>query len=244
MQFVFGAGSLWGVRTDVSGSTPRRFGILQEVSVEFSGSLKPLTGSYRAPVAIGAGAIKTSGKAKFARINSGIYADLFFGVTPTTGRTIIAEDEPGTIPSATAYTVTVTNSATFVQDLGVWYADTGLQFQRITAGPPAAGQYSVSAGVYTFAAADEGRPVRTSYTYTALTGQTIEIDNQLLGVAPTFQSFFKGIYNGKQATLSLPNCISEKLSFGTKTEDWMIPEFDFMFYANDANVLGWLWTDD
>ena len=105
--------------------------------------------------------------------------------------------------------------------------------------PSAAGQYSVSAGgIYTFEAADEGVSVNISYSYTVTTGQQIAITGQLLGIAPTFQAVFKGVYQGKQATLQLNNCMSDKFSIATKLEDWTIPEFDFQFSMDNSNTVG------
>jgi hypothetical protein len=369
-QYTFGAGSLWGVRNDsgvVLPATPRKFAILQDVQFDFNRTIKQLFGSYNLPVALGPGTIKTSAKAKAARIFAGIYADLFFGQAPTTGQTLVAEDEPQTIPttgltaspvlamgstntavangaftyniSGTPYnksavpagtalsagtipqnlwgiylfsinaagTITVTpganngtgyasqsaaiaglpatpassvsmgyvtvtntssggfvagttalngtgvtanfvnsalgssvsvnNASTFVQDLGVWYAATGM-YLTAAATPTAAGQYSVSNGVYSFYSTDLGLGVNISYMYTSLTGQTLTISGQLLGVAPTFMAMFKGLYQGKQATLKLNMCMSEKLTLATKLEDFTIPEFDFLFAMDNTNTLG------
>ena len=49
-------------------------------------------------------------------------------------------------------------------DLGVVYSSTGTAFAPVAAAP-AAGQYAVSGGVYTFAAADAGQAVALSYGY-------------------------------------------------------------------------------
>lgn len=57
------------------------------------------------------------------------------------------------------YTVTVPG---WVGDLAVIYAD-NYQPLTLVASGPAAGQYSVAAGVYTFNATDAGRPLRISF---------------------------------------------------------------------------------
>ena len=79
MQLAFGAGALWGNRTDVtaSGIGPDQFGILQEVQIEWDWTTRELWGQHQFPVDIARGQGKISGKAKFARIFGAIYGDLF-----------------------------------------------------------------------------------------------------------------------------------------------------------------------
>ncbi len=240
-QYVFGAGALWAVRNGGSGiSTPLRFAVLQEVTIDFARTIKALFGEKNLPVALGGGTIKPTAKAKNARIFIKPYAELFFGQSFAAGQSLIAENEPGAVPDATAYTIEVENMSTFVEDLGVLNAATGLPLTRVAAtpGPSAAGQYSVADGVYTFNVADKGLPMRISYEYEALTGQKLVIENQMLGDIPTFQAWFRGLYQGKQFVLKFFNCASEKLSIPSKLEDWTIPEFDFQMATNDADVLG------
>lgn len=230
-QFVFGAGSLWGTST-ATGSTPVQFGTLQEASFDFAPTVKELFGSYQFAAAIRRGTIKVTGKAKAGEINGALFNSLFFGQTGSTGQLLVANGESGTIP-ATPFQITVTGSATFVSDLGVKYAATGLPLVKVVSAP-AIGQYSVSAGVYTFAAADTLVGVKISYSYTSATGGTKTIiTNQLLGTTPTFSMTFNAIDNGKQVTYTFPKCTASKLSFGTKLEDFVLPEFDFHVFADD-----------
>src|SRR4051794_15274722 len=124
MQLEFGAGALWGNRTDVTGTGigPDQFGILQNVGIDWDWTVKELYGQYQFPVDIARGQGKITGKASFARIFGAIYGDLFFGQTPATGQLIVSENEAGTIPSISTYTITPTNAANFSDDLGVYYA--------------------------------------------------------------------------------------------------------------------------
>jgi hypothetical protein len=88
--------------------------------------------------------------------------------------------------------VTVSNAATFNDDLGVRYANTGIAFKRVTT-PSAAGEYSVneSTGVYTFAAADASAAVKINYAYNNTTaGKKLTISNQSGGFTPTFKATF------------------------------------------------------
>jgi hypothetical protein len=162
MQFAFGSGSMWGIDSGAN-PTPGNFGILQDVGIDFPYSNKPLFGSFQLPVAIGRGTAKPSWKAKFAQLSGRVLNSLFFGQTKATGSVLVAEDEAGTI---TAGSITVANSAQFVDDLGVVYSATGLPLVRV-ASAPAAGQYSVSAGVYTFNVSENATVVKIDYTYTA-----------------------------------------------------------------------------
>lgn len=237
-MFTFGSGTLWGVSTANGVQTPIKFGTLQEVSVDISFNKKELYGGSQFPVAIARGTGKVSCKAKFANINGRIFNDLFFGSNMVTGQLLTANGESASIPASTPYTVTVTNSATFAEDLGVIFSDTGVPLAKVSA-TPAAGQYSVSAGVYTFAAADTGKAVAISYTYNFTTsGQKISVTNQLLGTSPFFQAYLTTTYNGKPFTMKLHRCMSSKMTYATKLEDFGIPEMDFDAFADDGgNVL-------
>ncbi|MGH6974245.1 MAG: hypothetical protein ACRED6_06425 [Stellaceae bacterium] len=82
------------------------------------------------------------------------------------GQLATSYGEAGTVPASSPYTVSAANAATFADDYGVVYAATGLPLAKVAAGP-AAGQYSESAGIYTFASADAGKAVLLSYTYGA-----------------------------------------------------------------------------
>lgn len=244
-QFTFGSGSLYAQRTDVANSTPMGFGILQNVSMEFAGNTKPLFGQFQLPVAVARGTIKVSAKAQFARINGRLFNDLFFGVSTVVGRYNTAIEELQTIAAGAA---TVTNSATFGEDLGVVYTLTGKMLVKV-ASAPAVGQYSgPAAGVYTFNVGDNGLGVKISYTYNPAGGvlpqQKVTISNPLLGVQPIFQSWFYATFNNQPLTLRFLACVASKLSFGTKLEDWMIPEFDFECFTDASNNLMTYGTDE
>jgi hypothetical protein len=242
-HFGFGAGSLFGIDNNASPPTPVKFGALQEVDVEFAFTTKELYSQYQFPLAVGRGKSKITGKAKTGQIRADVYGQLFFGLTPATGQIKTAVDEAGSIPVTPGpYTVTVANSATWATDLGVFFGATGIPLTRVTSGPTT-GQYSVSAGVYTFAAADQGLAVTISYTYTAAaTGKTITLTNQLLGASPTFKVVLNNLYGAKDLTLTLNRCMSSKLSLPTKLEDFIISEFDFEAMADNSNTIGTLST--
>jgi len=242
--YSFGPGVLYGVNS-AANSTPVRFGALQDVSVDFSFTVKELAGSYQFPLAIARGKGKITCKAKAAQINGNTLNQIFFGLTSATGKQAVAVDEAATIPASTPWTVTAANGATFIQDLGVQNANTGLFLTKV-ASAPTTGQYSVnSSGVYTFASADASTPVRLNYSYTvAASGNKIVITNQMLGTTPLFQAAFTTSYLGKAATFTFPQCTASKLTFSTKLEDFVIPEFDFSVFADATNTIGTLSFDE
>jgi hypothetical protein len=244
MNIQFGSGVLFGRSTSaVAGMfTPVQFGALQDVDISFDGSIKDLFGQYQFPIASARGTSKITGKAKFANINANALASLFFNELTATGQQLIAINEAGTIPT-TPFEITVTNAATFVKDYGVLNTLTGLPYTKVGSGTPTTGQYKVDEvtpgmGVYTFAAADTALTVQISYSYTTAGGNTITINNQLLGDAPVFEMALQTIFNSKKFAVFFHQCQSTKLSLPTKLEDFVISEFDFGIFANAAGVLG------
>ena len=247
-QYGFGSGVVFAVPlTNAQGSpitsgTPVRFGVLQDVSVDFSFTNKELHGQNQFPVAIGRGQGKITGKAKFGQFNGALVNSLFFGQTLVSGQSAISDKEVLTIASNTG---TVADSTTFEDDLGVVYASGGLPLTRVAASP-VTGQYSVTpAGVYTFAASDTGAVtgnILVSYRYqppaAGTSATSITLTNQLMGYAPTFRAELYVPYASKQLVITLNQCIGSKLNFATKLDDFLIPEFDFEAFADASNTIG------
>lgn len=235
-MFVFGSGVLQGFRTDIVNSTPVNFGLVQDVTLDWSFDLKEGYGQYQHPVVLARGKAKVSGKAKVLRASGLAIGNLFFGITPTVGQTATSFAEQGTV---TAGAVTVANSgANFGVDYGVVYQATGLPLTKV-ASAPAVGQYSVAAGVYTFNVGDNTKAVLISYTYAIPgSGQKIVVTNQLMGFTPTFSANFFSTFQGNPITVNLPNCASAKMNFGGKLDDYTMPDFDFGIYADATNTIG------
>ena len=84
-----------------------------------------------------------------------------------------------------------------------------------------------------------------SYTYTVSgAGQQFTLANPPMGTTPSFQAQLYTSFQGKPANVKLFNCVSSKLSFATKLEDFTIPELDFDIFANAAgNVLQWSFAE-
>jgi hypothetical protein len=239
---AFGSGVLIATPSGAN-ATPVQFGALQDVSLDFSFSSKQLFGQYQFPIAFARGEGKISGKAKFANIDGPLYNASFFGQTLSTGQKLWSYNEAGAVPASSPYTYSAANAATFDADLGVVYASSGLALTKV-ASAPAVGQYSVTAGVYTFNSGDAGRALLVSYSYTQSvsgSGSRAIIGNKLMGTAPTFQiDFYQTNPNiaGAQWSLRLYSCVSTKLSVASKNQDFTIPELDFEAFANAANSIG------
>lgn len=242
-QLFFHTGNLFA-KGSAANATPQSFGTLQNVSLDISWTTKELFGQYNFPVAVGQGNCKITGKAASANIQAKLFNDIFFNGTLSTGETAVAVRETGTVPASTPWQITVTNGATFVEDLEVLDATTGLPLIKV-ASAPTTGQYSVATGgVFTFASADAGKSVLISYSYTvAASGQKLSLSQQLVGQAPTFTLVLAGGYTASGSTLpglKLYSCTASKLSFATKMNDFAIPNFEFMAFANNAGqVLDW-----
>lgn len=243
-MYTFGSGVMFGTST-AANPTPAEFGALQDVSVDISFSNKQLYSQYQVPIMVARGQAKIAGKAKLASLNANLINSLFLNATSAAGQRLVAYKESHTVPS-TPYQVPVTNSTTFVADLGVYYGsgpNAGQALQEV-ASTPATGQYSFSAGTYTFAAGDTGVTVLISYTYTLATGgSTLSWSNPLMGLAPVFSAQFQQQVTqpsnvSKTFTWMFYACTSNKMTFASALENYMIPEFDFDIFANSAGQIG------
>lgn len=253
MQVLFGSGVLFGTPlTDASGNvlinpTPVRFGVLQDCGIDVSFDTKMLYGNQQFAIAVGRGKGKVAGKAKLAQVNGALLNSILFGqsLTPLMQNMIAVDEGPSAIPT-TPFTVTVSNAATWTNDLGVFNSVTGIQLKRVTSAP-ATGQYSVTAGVYLFSSADQvaGVSVKISYGYTLATGgNKSTVSNLLMGYAPTFKVDLSLPYQGKSLVISLNSCISSKFSLATKQDDFVIPDFAFDAFADQSgNVMTYSLTE-
>lgn len=244
-QYLFGTGQVFTV--PVGGGNPLRLGALQDVSVEFSGDIKVLHGQYQFPLAVARGKSKVEGKIGTANIDVSAFNAIYFGqqagVQSGTKRQAI--NEAGAVPvSPGPYTVTVANGANFYLDLGVTLVSSATPLKQVSTAP-ATGEYSVdqSTGVYTFNAAQAGAAVLFNYMYEdSAAGGTLELTNQLMGIAPYFQLVASQIFDNKVFTLVLYKVTSEKLSLPLKQDDFTIPEIDWQAQANDAGSIGFIST--
>lgn len=110
MQFSFGSGIMYAIRTDLAGQTPIRFGAMQDVSIEFDGELKELYAQNQFAIDAARGKVKIKGKSKLAQISALAFNTLFFGGTLTSGQVISAYNEQHTTSSS--LTTGATSAAT------------------------------------------------------------------------------------------------------------------------------------
>jgi len=240
-QYAFGSGTLIAKRTDVANTPPALLGTLQDISLDFDRKIEMLLGQYNMAVAAGGGEFSIKGKAKFARLQATQINNLFLGQTLTANSMLeMTTGEAQTVPGS-PYQVTVANSATFVEDFGVFNASTGVQFSPVASGP-AQGQYSVAAGVYTFNSADTGAALLIYYSYTVASGNKIAVANALMGPTPTFEVSLKETFNyfgtTKDLLVKLNACVSSKLSLPFANTKFAIAEFDFQAIADAFNNIG------
>ena len=217
-MYIFGSGVITATINNAPGgiATPLNIGLAQEISFDKSYTTKTLYGQYRRPVAIGAGEIKATGKIKAARFSASVMGALLYGKPVNPGEITTAFAETAAVPAATPFTVTVVNSTTWTADQGVQDALTGFPLTRVAA-TPATGQYSVAAGVYTFAAADTGKAVLISYNYsTTTTGFSLSVGNPLLGPTQTFglNVMCTDPVTNKVGTYQIYNAVISKFAHG------------------------------
>jgi hypothetical protein len=113
--------------------------------------------------------------------DANLVAALTGGSTTASQGISVAKEEAGTIPSGSPYTVTLTNSASCIDDSighGSVYTGSGANksyFQVVTSAPSASGQVQVASGVLTFYSADADKEVKTTYLYTNTSGIKVTI---------------------------------------------------------------------
>jgi hypothetical protein len=243
-QALFGPGILWVTRTDIANGTPTNIGFINEFSIDISFDTKELFGQNQYPLVVARGTAKTSGKMKAATLSGDALNSVLMGGTWTTGVQYDAVTTAATAIPATPFQITpvVPSTGTFDQDLGVVNAATGQSFIKV-ASAPTAGQYSVTAGVYLFASADNvsGISVLISYAYhfaTGATGQNMIITNNPIGTTPTFQVDYKSTLYGATYYLRLFAAVGSKVALAHKITDFAMPEYDFSFFANPAQQIG------
>lgn len=240
MQVAFGSGLLFAtplfdaLGAAIANPTPFLLGVMQDCGIDLMADTKELHGQNQFPIDIARGKGKLSCKAKSAQINARMLNSLVFGQTLATGQTQVRYDTAGTAIPTTPFTITPTppGGGTFAANLGVRTA-AGVPFVRV-ASAPTTGQYSLSGGVYTFAAADTGTIVYIDFRYTATGGFSIDMVNLPMGEIPTFTGELWLQKGGKGTYVRIPNMVCGKLSLQTKQDDYLIPDFDFSGFA-DSN---------
>jgi len=232
VQVNFGVGNLTLIPpSTATDPTPLLIGVLQDVQIDYSSAKKMLYGAKQFAVAAADAEAKLTGKAKFAQIKGGLLLAAFAGATSVAGETTEVTDASTAIPT-TPFQITVSGSATYVEDLGVVNAATNAPLTQVPSAPTA-GQYSHAAGVYTFASADNvsGISVKISYTKTvSAVGKTISLGNPLMGISTTYVlDLFNdtGANSAKPYGVRLSAVVIPKLALAFKNADFTMHDIDF-----------------
>jgi len=215
--------------------TPEQILGLQDVSIEIDQKLVELKGANKGPDDVATGEMTVKGKCAMGRIDMDLLNQAYFADTITAGQTTVQVSES----HVAAASVTVTFSSAFSKDLGVRYGANAQPLQRVLAGP-LPGQYTVSAGTYTFNATDvaQGHVVLISYGYTqATTGKTLTVHNQLMGYGPVVEMYLWEPYNSilnlnTENGWHLYACRFGKTSAPMKRADFTYPAVEFESFPN------------
>lgn len=233
--YLFGTGllSLIPAGTD---PTPVNVGVLKDVSLDISFAIKELMGQYQFALDAALAGGKITGKAKSAVLDGGLINQVLSGSVLTTGSKIGVQGESATIPTPTGpYTATVTNSADWDQDYGVWSVTNGVWMTRVTGAVSVTNTYAVTSGVYTFAATDAGDSVKIYYRYASpVIGKTISYSNQLMGTGTTFALHLMNNYNSNSQGVKLYAIHATKFTMNLKSDDFMENDIDFTAFANSS----------
>ena len=240
VAYNFGVGNWFCKRTDTTNQVVTLLGVLQDLEIDIDRTLKELVGQYALPVDVAQAQMKITGKGKYAQVGATNINNTILGQTLTSasGFQIAApENHTG------ATSVTVTNGATFSEDLGVRYHSTGNPLQPVAA-TPSAGQYiagAAGAGIYTFNSADTVS-LDIYYSYTVTTMQQISAVNQLMGQGTTFELIGSNTYNvcgvTKVISIKLNQCKASKTGMPFKNVDYLLFDLEFQAFADCSNAWG------
>jgi len=229
--------------------TPLRALTIQDAELDISGTIETLKGQYQFPDDAAVTDKKGTGKLTMGRKDLSMLNQIFFADVTAAGGTSVSPTEAHSVPASTPYTITVTppGTGTFYADLGVYYqANNAKAFERLATGTPAAGQYTVAAGVYTFAAADTGLGILISYAYTqSTTGNIFQVNNQNIGYGPQVEIYLVDTY--QPIPVSGVNIYSttrvwaakiSKVTLGNKRSAYSMPQVDYEYFqAPSGRVL-------
>jgi len=252
-QPLFGTGLATLTPTASGAQTPIVVAVLQDISLDVSGKIVDLIGNMQVAVDKAKAEVKWSGKFKSGYFAGGLIAAILSGSTSAVGSQQPIFGETFTLSGAT-YTTTkgALTIAGAAGDLGV-FDTTANKFLTAVASAPATGQYvpATSAGLMTFAAADNTHIMQVSYLYTAsAVGTTITYNNQYMGTNTTFAFRLFNNYQAAQgganvaaaAGIYLPVVTIPKLSLAFKNAGFTEKSVDFECSANAAGLVGQVFT--
>ena len=244
--YVFDAGTLWATPIDAgnkvtqANKTPIRIGNLRGITLETRNQVNAVrVGKFIHPVNAILAEATIRGRAEIGVFDGRLINQVFFGAQAGAGARLISQDQAETVPAAPAYTITPTvpSAGTWQTDLGVILATTGVPL-TITTGAPAAGEYAVAAGTYTFNAAQADEDVAISYVYSVAGGSTIEIPNGPGAIAPAFRLDLRTGYGDGQVTVTLNRVTTDRFTMPTALEKFSLAELEFMAMADNTGSVG------
>lgn len=256
MRIEFGAGNLFlnptGGNTPTD-FTPQQLVTLQDVTIDINATIKDLRGQLQFPDDTAISDRKITFKSGSGRFNLEAWNNTIFGEAATsTGGAPASVSEAHSVPASSPYQIAVTNDTQFVTDLGVVYSSNGQQLKRLPSGTPSVGQYTVSAGIYQFAAADASAAMLINYTYTVLTGTLLTVSSHIQGYGPTLELFLENSYvpgASQGGVTTVPNyvhfyaCKISKLGMPWKRADYFIADLEGECYANAAGKVADFYED-
>ncbi len=241
-QGVFGPGVLYFTSVSAANGTPYNIGAINELSVDFKSDVKELWGQKQFPLLVATGTKSVDVSIKAAKTSGSAINTFLLGGTFTIGTEYDITTTASTAIPGTPYQITPTppSSGTYNRDLGVINADTGQPLKLVT-GTPATGQYAVSAGVYTFAAADTADNVKISFAYSftsGAAGQSLIIPNNDIGTTEVVTLDYKSTLYGATYFLRLFNVVMTGVKTSHKVSDFMMPEYSGKAFANASDQIG------
>lgn len=253
MQFGIGACFITPltVGNPPSPTGARRILTIQDAEITFDRKSEKLMGQNQNPDDVAPSDEDVKFKLSCGRVGLDIY-NLMFGETITTGYELPNVDEGGPAGTAiptTPFQITVVNAATFFEDKGVLNAATLQPLQQV-ASSPAAGQYSESAGIYTFSSADNvsGVKVLISYLSTpASGGRTLTRYNHVQGYGPVNEIVIVAPYTSAPSpnplgVLRLRATRIEKMGLPMKRNGYLITPIEGTAFPDASNNVWDLWS--
>ncbi len=235
----YGTGVLYGnpvLGNQPVNPSPFKFGIIQEVTVDFKSDLKKLFGQYQFPLATARGKINVDIKGKLALFDPNMLNQLYWAQTSASGYELIVDAQQYTV---NANAVTLTNTGVVVTNWGVQYKTSQKELILVNSNVQV-GQYMVNAGsnAYVFNSGDNTNVVVISYTINSTAGTTITLNNQLMGYAPELSMLLYNNFRNNYLAIQLNDVTLGSMSVPTKLEDFWISDFDGSANADASNVLG------
>lgn len=223
--------------------TPFQIARLRDCSLKMAKDTKALEVDRVLPIDKAWAGLSLKLTAKNAEWRADAIAAVFAGfATQSTGRMIGVDREPATIPT-NPYTVVAANVTGHV-DLGVEDVTASIAaghrvFLKRVASAPTTGQYSVSAGSYVFAAADQGHNVMLRYYYSNAGGATLTLKNIAPRLDPSFTcTVFNTNAAGKDYGFSFVNAHVDSLGLAFKLKDWNEQDVEVDIIGDDNDNVG------